>query len=313
MGILDRVPVPGDNECILLYQVGNGKKENLLICNGEKYSSAMVRHGRYNRKVTFSLMDKKISLDRPMLMEGGEFCFDVTVKITAVLQDVKEYFFLEKINEEDIRRLVRDAIKEQDERWSIREGLKAQNVLEESIEKKLKRYESIRFKIYEVRLTPDEAAAKMLKSNRDKAVGIHISQNEADEQIAKNEQTKRVHASEYELKMQKINEMGEFMKRFGCSGPVVDEYIQGNMTGKELYDHIVEAKTNDMSMLNMAMSGDLITQEEAIEKLSEILGNTKFLQLNDSQKITKNEENIIIEEKKQKDIKEDALKDGDYL
>lgn len=59
--LLDKIPVPEDEECFLLYHAGGGRKESVVINEGDRYSSAEVRHGHYNRKATISLKAQSIS------------------------------------------------------------------------------------------------------------------------------------------------------------------------------------------------------------------------------------------------------------
>ncbi|MDO4171015.1 MAG: hypothetical protein Q4D45_14165 [Lachnospiraceae bacterium] len=316
LGILSRVPTPVNGECFLLYKTGGGEKESIVINLGDRYSSAEVRHGHYNKKVTFSLDTKYIHYNQRVVAQEDDFYFDVTIKISYLLQDVKEYFFSERIEDDDIRSFIRDVIKMYEGKWSIRQSVKAQNDLQEEIERKFRKYRSIRFRLQEVRVVPDEGAAKMLQSNRDKAVEIHVAKNETDEKIAKNEQSQRVLDSEYELKTKKIKDMALMMKNFGSLGPIVQEYLQGDMNGEQLYEYIMKAKANDISMLNTAASGDLLTQEEIMEKIVEIMGDTRYFQMGDEKQISNKVEKMIEEKQeeiKQEETEEISLGDGDYL
>lgn len=247
-------------------------------------------------------------------MKDEDFYFDIIVKLLFRIQDVKEYFFSERIETEDIRCLIRDTVRMCNGLWSIQQSLKAQNDLETAIEHKLKKYSSIKFTIQEIRVEPDEAAFKMLQSNREKAVEIHVAINDTDAVVAKNTQNQRIIDSESELKMKKMQQMAFMMQNFGSLGPIVNEYLQGDMQGKELYDYIMNAKTSEMSMLNTALSNDLLTQNEAMDKLNEILGDVKFLQLGQNGQISSKSEEKTIEEKEEKEVaKEPSPVDGDYI
>lgn len=311
LGILGHVPTPVNGQCFLLYKTGGGAKESLVVNLGDRYSSAQIRHGHYNKKVTLSLDTKYINYNQRVIAQESDFYFDVTVRMSYLLQDVKEYFFAEIIDEDDVRCFIREAIKMCEGKWSIRDSLKAQGDLQEELEQKVKKYKSIRFRIQEVKVVPDEGAAKMLQSNRDKAVGIHVAINETDEKIAKNTQGQRILDSEYELKAKKIKEMALMMKNFGSLGPIVEEYLKGDIGGEQLYDYIMKAKSNDMNMLNVAASGDLLTQEEVMEKIVAILGDTRYFQLGEDQQLLNKVEKVI--EEKQEETEEIALGDGDYI
>lgn len=314
LGILDRVPKPNDGECILLYQAGGEKKGSLVMNSGVRYSSAEVRHGRYNQKVTISLSTKSISHNQRVVMKDHDFYFDVTVKLSYSLQDVREYFFNERMEEEDVHNILRNIVRRYDGEWDIQQSWKAQSELEDAVTQKLTSYEGIKFRIQQVNVVPDAAAEKMLQSNRDKTVGIHVTQNETDEKIAKNVQDQRVLDSEYELKLKKMKDMALMMKNFGSLGPIVNEYLQGRMDGTELYDYIMRAKTNDMSILTTAVDNDLLTQKEAFEKLEEILGDARFQQMDEQrQLVNKGQGRIEDEEKREDGVESIPLADGDCI
>lgn len=227
------------------------------------------------------------------------------------------------MEEEDILHTVRDIIRTHDARWDVRQGWEIQNALETAIEQSLKRYEGVKFRVKELTVTPDEKASRMLQSNRDKVVEIHVAENETDQQLAFNEQSKRLAESERELKLKQMEEMAFMMKHFGNLGPIVNEYLKQNVNGMQLYEYIMKGKTDEMSMLNTALSNDIISQEEAFEKLTEILKNNGFMQ---TEGLLPENENVRIEEKKtekeeEKEEEEETdktktvlpVKDGGYL
>lgn len=289
----EKVPSPQEEECFLLCQSGAGAQGSMLINYGVKYSSAEIRHGHYNQKVTFSLGEKEFSQSYRVVMEDKDFYFDVTVKASYALQDARIYFFQGKMEEEDILHTVRNAIRQQDGKWNAWEDIELQNALENEIEKKLKQYEGVRFRRLEVHATPEEAAAKMRDSDKKKTVRIHVSRNETDEQIARNEQAERVADSEQKLKMKQINDMALMWQNFGNMGSIVDEYLKGNMDGKELYDYLMRARSEKMSMLQTAVSGDMLTQKETMEKLNEIFANNEFLQAEAQKQLPDNDLNKL--------------------
>lgn len=309
--LAEKVPVPKDGECFLLYQSGGGENKSLVLSNGIKYSSTEVRHGHYNQIVTFSLKNKNFYQRFRIVMKNIDFYFNVTVKISYFLQDVQKLYFRSQVEEEDIHHTIRDIIRKQDGKWDVQQGWEIQGALERDIEQRLKQYEGIKFRIQEVEVVPDDEAVKMLQSNREKTVGIHVTANKTDEEIAMKEQEKRIADSDQELKLKKIEEMAFMVKNFGNFGPVVSEYLDGNINGEQLYDYIMKAKTNDMSMLNIAVSNDLMTQEEGFEKLKEILSNDGFLKEEKQQLINKNESRV--EEKNMDEIEAISPSEGDYI
>ena len=182
------------------------------------------------------------------------------------------------MDETDIQQILKSVIRGQDGKWNVQQGWEIRNILEDYIEKKLKQFEGVRFKILELNVEPDEDAVKMLRSNRETTVGIHVAANKTDEQIAMNKQKERIADSEKILTMKQIEDMAYMMKNFGNLGPIVSDYLQNGMSGVELYNYIMKAKTDNMTILNTAVSNDMLTQKEAFEKLKEILNDNAFLQ-----------------------------------
>ena len=132
--------------------------------------------------------------------------------------------------------------------------------------------------------------------------------------VTYNEDKKKVAESERELKFQQIKEMAFMMKAFGDLGPIVDEYIQGKIGGKEFYDYIMKARTNDMNLLNMAMSTEMLTQKEAFEKLDNILTSNRFAKA-EQQLPDKNIDEIDFQEDEdeESDMEQKSFSDGDTL
>jgi len=329
LGLVEKVPSPQEGECFLLCQSGAGVQGSMLINYGVKYSSAEVRHGHYNQKITLSLEEKEFSQNYRVSMKEENLYFDVIVNMSYVLQDVRLYFFQGKMEEEDLSHTVRSAIRQQDKKRDVGEEIMLQNDLIDEIEKKLKQYEGVRFKRLEVLVTPEEAAEEIENSRKKKTVGIQVSKNETDEQIARNAQAERIADSEQRLKMKQIEDMALMWKNFGNMGSVVDEYLKGNMDGKELYDYIMKARSEKMSMLQTAVSGDMLTQKETMEKLNEIFANNEFLQaaeqkqlsVGDANKEEKNRKEADGEGKSEEEVIDEAVHtdenvspaDGDYI
>lgn len=313
--LIEKVPEPCEGECFLLYQAGNGIRNCMVINNGVKYSSTAVRHGYYNKKVTLSLQSVNFSKSYQVVMIDIDFYFKVNVKILYKLQSVQEYYFQGQIEEKDIHHIIRESVKIQNQKWNVSQAWKLQSALETQIEQKLKQYEGVEFKIT-VDVIPDEAALEMQKSNRDKVVGIHKSSNKTEEQIAINADKKKVAESERELKFQQIEEMGIMMNTFGDLGPIVDEYIQGEIGGKEFYEYIMKARTNDMNLLNMAMSTEMLTQKEAFDKLDNILTSNRFAKAEQQLPDKDKDENDLQEdedEDEEGDMEQKSFSDGDTL
>lgn len=304
--ILERVPIPQAGECFLLYKEGAGKEESMVINSGGKYSSTEIRHRRYNKKATISLEERDVLVQNfEISMKDEPFRFRVNVHISCVLQDVREYFFAERLSEQDIRRILRNAVSENSDTWEMRECLKAQNAIEESIERKFGRYSYFRFKIKELKVTPDGGASKIIESETNAVVTKKTKQKETEAEIVCVEE-------DFKLQQAKLKSMAANMKQFGILGPVVSEYVDGKLTGTELYNRMMKARVDELSLLKTIMGDDSLTQEQFIDRVDQILSGTNYIPSNAKPQLEKRNAPMIGESCLE-ETEEDSLEDGDRI
>lgn len=318
LGILEKVPLPQVNECFLLYQVGTGENNSFVISHGATYSTTQVRHGHYNKKVTLSLNEKTLQQNYQVAMKDQDFHFNVKVEVSYFLQDARAYFFQGQMEDDDVKRVIKEAVRMQDGIWDVQQTLNVRNDLEDKIEQKLKRFTGIKFKTPKVDVAPDEMAEKIIDSNRDKTVEIHQNKNEADKEIAYNEQGGRIADSKKELKEKQIEDLANMVQNFGSMAPIMEEYFNGNINGTELYEYISRAKNDKMNLLHTAVSNDMLSDKEIVEKLNDILGTNGILQTNEYKQLSDNSESknkieIKSEEKQADEVEDFSPADGDYI
>lgn len=278
----EKVPEPNEGECFLLYQEGTGLKKSMVVSRGVKYSSSAVRREHYNRKVTFSLRKQGFTQKFHVVTANTDFSFQVDVSLSCEIQDVQEYYFGEWMEEDTLCQIVKKCMVKQHKRWQIKQGWELQRELDEDIGRALKQFAGLRFRVVvEVRL--DEAAEKILKSDRDSAVDIHLSDNRKNVQIAGNEHRAAIAESESALKMQQIGQIRMLLQNFGTLGPVANEYLEGKIDGKEFYSYIMKARAEEMDMLKVAMEGDLIPTDDIMVKINDILSNRQFGEIEQKQ------------------------------
>ena len=316
LGLMEKVPEPEANECFLLYQSGAGADASMVISNGGRYSSTAVRHRHYNKKVVLSLRTLDFNEDYRIVMVDVDFHFNVNVKVSYKLRDAQKYFFMGKMDDEGISSTVRQSVRKQNKRWNVSQGWELQDKLEELIERELKRYQGVEFKLT-IEVTPDEEALKIQKSNRSKVVGIHTSNNMTEEQIVQNENKEKIKASEFKYKIEQLKDTAFMIKNFGELGPIMNEYLRDNINGIELYNYIMQSKTDEMNLLRTAMETDALTQAEAIDKLNAILDGRRFAN-SEQQLLGENrKEQESLQEKEQEmqenDIDQDSYTDGGFV
>ena len=302
---MEKVPEPKEGECFLLYQEGAGVKKSMVVSHGAKYSSTAVRHKHYNKKVTFILQKRDFRQNYRIIMENVDFYFNADVSISYVIQDVQGYFFGETMEEDALRNIAKKCVDRQNKRWQIKQGWELQRELEDDIERGIKVFEGVKFRV-EVDVSPDEAAQKILDSDQKTVVEIHTSDNRKNVQIATNEHLVAIAESERNLKLQQIQEIGMLMKNFGALGPVANEYLEGKIDGQEFYNYIMKARTDDMNMLNMAVSNDLLTTEEFMDRINDILTNRRFENMEGQQLPVKDSGRLETHSDKRKDIEDEV-------
>lgn len=316
LGIFDKVPEPLAGECFLLYQAGAGMRNSMVISHGSRYSSTEVRHRHYNKKVNISLQEKMVSQNYQVAMKNRDFHFNTAVKIRYYVQDVQEYFFEGQAEADDIQRVIREVVRSQDGKWDVSESIDMRNDLEDKIEQKMRRFAGIKIRTPEVNVVPDEAAVKILDSNRDRTVEIHLSRNRADKEIASNEQAGRIADSKKEIKGKQIEDLATMVQNFGSMAPIMEEYFKGNLDGTQLYGYIEKAKSDNMAILNEAVKRDMLSDKDILERLNDILCGNGIIQSDKYQQIADHSEDVNrLEMKDEGTDEEERLSpaDGDFI
>ncbi|MCH5265495.1 MAG: hypothetical protein J1F02_06320 [Lachnospiraceae bacterium] len=307
-GFLDKVPVPEPNEGILLYRDGNGENGSIFIDAITKPFSADIRRGKFNVKVTFDLSEKQDSQLFKIAMSEGNFYFYVKIKISYTLKNAREYYFKDDAESEGVvRNDIKGIMDEQDGKWKLHEINELEKTLQREFEKLQQTYYCLQFNEIFVEVKPDEEAEKLIKSDKEKSIEIYTAGNKADIEVAKNFHKGRVMESSYTLQMKQLDRMEQLARTFGEVAPVVEEYLDGKIDGRELYKYIDNKKEKDINILARAREEDWLTDQSFNRKLEEIMGHEKFAQVEPERKIE--EKNKFQIEKKE----EPALEDGDFV
>ena len=313
---LEKVPKPDEGQCFLLYQKGTGGKESMVISHGVKYSATAVKHKHYNRKVIFLLQRKDFTQNYHVNMKNDNFYYDVNVNISYELKDVQEYFWGNPMEDDALCRIMRECVDRHNGKWHAKQEWELRRDLEDDIERELKHFDGVKFQVT-VEIRMDESAQKMQESDKDAMVEIHNSNNRKNVQIAANKHKTEIVISETELKMHQIQQIGMLINNFGVLGAVAKAYLDGKREGEEFFNYIMKARTDELNLLNTAVSNDLLTGDEAMKKINDILTNRRFEHLDEQQlpgeirgKLrAPDDESDNAEE----DLKEASHEDGDFV
>lgn len=272
---IEKVPEPAQGECFLLCQEGAGMDMSMIISRGAKYSATAVRHKHLNKKIVFELQKKAFQKNYQIVMADYDFNFLVDVSISYEIQDVKKYYFGNIMEENTLRNLTRKSVNRQNKMWRLKEECELQRELESEIEREVQQFEGVRFQV-NVDVSLDEGAKEIKASDQRAAVAIHASGKDMEIRIAENENNAAIAESQRMLKAKQIEEIRALMNDFGILGPIANEYLEGKLSGVEFYNYIVKVRTDDMNLLNMAVKNDLLSMEDFMARVDDILSNRRY-------------------------------------
>lgn len=316
-GILEKAPVPEYDQCIILYRkkVNQDRQEwqenSLLIERGMICSSGELRHGGYNQKVILSYRTEKIEFTQSLFMKEHNYKFDIKIELEYRIKDAKKYFFEGRTDKNDIQHVLKKAVTRYDGYWSITQMMEIERELEKEIEDRMESFKGLSFNVIDVEVIPDEAVKKMQENTKSAAVDMLVARNEADKKINENNLSGEILESDFILKKRKMMFMNTTIQNYGNMGPIVNDYLDGKISGEDLYKYNMTHMTNEMQMVESAYGKDLISQEMADRKMKAILENDSYRQMEAEEQSVQNEKNI--QRKKIDTVNDTEVKDGDYL
>lgn len=309
-GILDQVPTVQNEECILLYQERHGESGSMLIDSIYKPFTSDIRRGKFNMKVTISLRERRYSDAMDLVIADYGFCFRVSIDISYAIKDVREYYFRDHAeSEERVKEDIRRILMENDKRWNLHDGNELERTLRRELEICLQGCHSLKFNNIVIKVTPDEDAARMIKSDKEKDVIIYTDGNKTDAELVRKENEGKILDRDHVLKMKKANQLIELAERFGDLAPVVSEHLDERMDGRELYEYIEEKKRLDREFILESSGKDIITDEKIDVILNSITGKGDFAHTKEEKRV----EGKSVERIEEKSIDEQIVEDGDYL
>lgn len=311
-GILDKVPVPNHDECILLYREESGDNGSIIISEGMRLLSAQVRRGKFNRKITVSMAKKSISQSVKVEISGMEMYFDVMVQVSYRIANVREFYFRGRVEEDQIKQSIRKAVKKYNNEFGITKSIELEEHAEERVEEGLREFTGLKFESLRVSVSLDEDAKKYIASDKEKARVMHDSENETDTKVFLNKQKEREMDSENAIYAKKLQKFMAMTQEYGKMAPLVDGYIEGGMDGRELYDYIEKNRGRNIDDLLKVVEGELLTHEEAASIIGSILDDGRIANMGANQQIGSVKEERI-EQKEGQAPEEDEIVDGDSI
>ncbi len=273
-GIFDKVPTAIPGQSILLYRSRNGINGSVLIDVGNVPMSADVRRGKFDTMVTFSMDERSKRVQDQVLIAGYQCYFNVSVDITYRLANVREYYFTESASsEKKLGQMVKECIYGHDQQFDLHGSIKLKREIERKLENKMHSFSYLAISQISVGVNPDDTARKLVESDLNKMSSLHFDDNDADLEICRNMDRIRIQQSERELKRAKVQQFAELYQEFGDMASVMDEYLDGKISGERLNEMLRKRKREDLKYLKEGLQDDVLkddfVQREYAKKLVE--------------------------------------------
>jgi len=268
-GIFDKVPVAISGQSILLYRKQNGINGSMVIDSAHPPFSADVRRGKFDTMVVFSMGEQSKKVQDKVLVAGYKCYFNVMIEIRYRLDNVREYYFTMSAScENKLEQALKDCIYTQDKEFDLHGSIDLKRELEKQIQNKLQAFSSINISNILVEVQPDDDTQKLINSDVEKMSSIHINENDTDIEINRNREKIRVQQSERELKQVKVQQFAEMYQEFGDMASVMDDYLDGKMSGMKLHEMLREKRREDLAYLKDGLDNDILQEEFARQEYS---------------------------------------------
>lgn len=286
--ILDKMPIPEEGQCYLLYRKDMKKDKSewmdnsLVLESGMRCSSAVVRHEGYNQKVVLSYETNTIKITYNLFMKEREYKSKVEVELSYQLSDARKYYFLEKVEPEDISYNLKRAISRYDGYWNIYHTIEMQREMEREVEDSLRNYKGLSFRILNINVIPDEAVRHMHEIKKSTDIDMYDAENNANKKMNQNDWATKTLYSDFQVEQLKKQIIGESFNKFGTLAPIIDAYTKQEITGEQLHQYIIAEREREMNMTKNAYKDDLISHETVDINMKKVFGNGVYQQINDN-------------------------------
>lgn len=197
--VFDSVPKPDGQTAYVLYRDENTTGNILVITAQNPALSSKIRAGGFNKKMTISLADQKISLNKWIADASGNYKFLIKLEISYRIEDVAVVF---KNNLWNADIVIGNKAQELIDATHKKYGIESQIELENELRKKLSNYlgELSYLKIVHsnIYVELDERAKSIIKSKLDTMASSMLLEDESERASIEVEQKARVEIKKLE-------------------------------------------------------------------------------------------------------------------
>ncbi len=309
--IFDQVPVAGQGQSILLYRSADGLNGSMLIDGMYTPYSSDVRRGKFDTKVTFSMDIQSLQIQDKILIEGHICYFMINIDIKYKLRNVREYYFNESGSfQKRIESHIKDFSYDNNGKFTLYQERDLQKKLNDDISSILQQFSYLDFTDVTVEVKLDDEAVKLVESDREKQRIMHMTKNDSDVEILRNEEQIRVEESLRKLDLAKSLSFAELVQQYGELAPIMKEYFDGKIDGQQLDQRIREKKREDIQYITEGLKNDIVSEEFAQQEfVKKITGKSP----SQDQVLEIGKDDGTVSDKPSKFIEVQEVGDEDYL
>lgn len=267
--IFDSVPKPNQDIAFILYKEGNSTGDILVITEKHPALSNQIRAGRFDRKMTITLADREVSINKETVDTSGNFKFIINVKILYKIRDI-EYIFRNHLWNTDsiVENTVMELIEKTHKKYDIESQIELQNELRINLQNQVEEWNYLDIFNLKISVEADERAKKIIDSNLDTMAETVLIQNESDRASVEVEQRKRLEIQKLEaekeieekksaVRLEKAKGVNALKDVLGDEFGTFLAYANGEITSIEFDDRMQKNKNANM-MANIAWLKQLV-------------------------------------------------------
>lgn len=312
--MLNSVPKPEADEAYILYR-NDKREENVLVITPQKPAlSTQIRFGRYNRKMTISMVQREYILEKEILDETGFYKFLVEIKVSYQPDDVESIFLYGSWNfAAIIEDSIFDKIEAKNRRYNIEDQIDLEDNLRIEVLKSIGLFNYWRVTSFEVNVRLDNRAQKVIDSKLDlMADSVLISDSAEREQIEiekkkqiqleKLKADKEIEDKANELIMIKAKGIKQMREEFSDDYATILANIKGEISTVEMEKRLRDNLYGDMAnrtKILQQLAGMQISDSIIEEAAKNLLGIDELGNIHEEPPALLSSDDILFEEREE--------------
>lgn len=256
--ILDSVPKPDDQIAYILYR-DDKPIENILVITAQRPAlSSKIRMGGFNRKMTISLADKQVSLNKWIADISGNYKFSVSINITYRIKDIA-FVFKQNLWNTDVvlGNKAQELIDCTHKKYDIESQIELENELRRKLATYLMELTYLEIVSSNVFVELDERAKAIIESNLDTMANSIFLENEGERasieveqkanlEIKKLEAQKIIEEKRGALRKEQAKNINSLREEMGEDVVTFLAYANGEINSIEFDERMQRNRNNNM-------------------------------------------------------------------